>query len=100
MEHPSLNQPIKLSSKTATETLTKFQSEVQQLKETISDLKKQSSDISEEFSSLDALQVLASIESKIDTFIQHYENVLAKTEANLDLEKTVLDNLKGLAGKL
>jgi chromosome segregation ATPase len=99
-EHPSLNLDPKLTSKTATETLNKFQTEVQQLKETLNDLKTQTSSISEEFSNLDALQVLASIESKIDNFIQRYESVLAKAEANLDLEKEALNNLKSLAGKI
>ena len=99
-QHPSLKLNPELTGKSASEILKALNLEVSSIKESIARLKEQSSTIEGDFNSLDALQVLASIENKVSAFVQRYDAVLSKAEANLDLEREALASLKGLAGKV
>ena len=91
---------VQPKEKSASETLRDFNNAVADIKESIVSLRSQSQAIETEFNSLDALRVLASIESKVDAFITRYDAVLGKAESNLELEREALENLNKASGKL
>ena len=99
-EHPSLNVNQSLIGKTAKETLTSLNHEVGNIKTNLQMLREQASTSEADFNSLDALTVLAAIETKLDAFIRRNDAVLIKAEANLDLEKQALNKLLGNAGQV
>jgi len=98
--HPSLSVYETQTSRNVGEVLTTLNTEVQSIKEHFAALQEKAKAIEVEFNSLDAIQILGSIETKIDAFIRRYDTALSKAEANMELERKVLDKLLGNAGQV